>query len=124
MRYLILVSDYDGTLATDDRIADETALALECLRTSGRKIMLVTGRRLDSLLEVCGNQKLFDLIVVENGAVIYDPLTREKVVLANPPSQVLLQALRACGVTPLEIGQVVVATLVITNQCFKSNGAR
>lgn len=111
MRYLTLVSDYDGTLATDDHIADETALALECLRTSGRKIILVTGRRLDSLLEVCGNQKLFDLIVAENGAVIYDPLTREEVVLANPPSKALLQALRARGVTPLEIGQVVVATL-------------
>lgn len=111
MRYLVLVADYDGTLATDDRIADETALALEYLRTSGRKIILITGRRLDSLLEVCRNQKLFDLIVAENGAVIYDPLTREEAVLANPPSKALLQALRARRVTPLEIGQVVVATL-------------
>lgn len=111
MRYLTLVSDYDGTLATHDRISAETAAALERLRASGRRVIMVTGRRLDDLLSVCAYPQLFDLIVAENGAVIYEPSTCSETVLANPPPKALLQALRARGVTPLEIGEVIVATL-------------
>ncbi|MFA7386419.1 MAG: HAD family hydrolase [Thiohalobacteraceae bacterium] len=111
MRYLVLVADYDGTLATHDRIAVETAAALKRLRSSGRRIILITGRRLDDLLAVCDCVRMFDLVVAENGAVVYDPETRGEIVLANPPSKLFLKTLRARGVTPLEIGQAVVATL-------------
>jgi len=111
MRYLTLVADYDGTLATHDRIAEETAKALERLQSSGRRTILVTGRRLDDLLAVCDCPRLFDLIVAENGALVYDPATREETVLGNPPPKALLRALRAREVMPLEIGQVIVATL-------------
>lgn len=111
MRYLVLVADYDSTLATHDRIAAETAAALKRLRSSGRRIILITGRRLDDLLAVCDCVRMFDLVVAENGAVVYDPETRGEIVLANPPSKLFLKRLHAGGVTPLEIGQVVVATL-------------
>lgn len=111
MRYLALVADYDGTLATHDTVPDETVRAIERLRTSGRRAILVTGRRLHDLLAVFAQPQVFDLIVAENGAVVYDPGSREEVTLANPPSKHLLRNLRARGVQPLEIGQVVVATL-------------
>jgi hydroxymethylpyrimidine pyrophosphatase-like HAD family hydrolase len=110
MRYLALVVDYDGTLASHDTVADETVRAIERLRTSGRRAILVTGRRLHDLLAVFGHPRAFDLIVAENGAVVYDPGTREEATLANPPSKRFLRELRARGVQPLEIGQVVVAT--------------
>jgi hydroxymethylpyrimidine pyrophosphatase-like HAD family hydrolase len=111
MRYLTLVADYDGTLADQDRISEQTLQAIERLRASGRRAIMVTGRRLDDLLAVCTRPKLFDLIVAENGAVIYEPGTRKEIVLGNPPSKALLKALRARSVTPLEIGEVIVATL-------------
>ena len=111
MRYLALVADYDGTLASHDKVPDETVRAIERLRTSGRRAILVTGRRLHDLLAVFSQTHVFDLIVAENGAVVYDPGTREEVTLANPPSKHFLRSLRARGVQPLEIGQVVVATL-------------
>lgn len=111
MRYLALVADYDGTLASHDRVPDEVLRAIERLRTSGRRAILVTGRRLHELLGFLAHARLFDLIVAENGAVVYDPATREETTLANPPSKRFLQALRARGVQPLEIGQVIVATL-------------
>jgi hydroxymethylpyrimidine pyrophosphatase-like HAD family hydrolase len=111
MRYLTLVADYDGTLADNDRISEKTAQALERLRASGRRAIMVTGRRLNDLLAVCTCPKLFDLIVAENGAVVYDPNTRKEVVLGNPPSKAFLKALRARSVTPLEVGEVIVATL-------------
>ena len=110
MRYLTLVADYDGTLAEHDRISDETAAALERLRASGRRAIMVTGRRLNDLLAVCTCPRLFDLIVAENGAVVYEPGTRKESVLANPPSKALVKALRARSITPLEIGEVIVAT--------------
>ncbi|MEO8801133.1 MAG: HAD family hydrolase, partial [Polyangiaceae bacterium] len=110
MRYLALVTDYDGTLASSDTVSERVALALERLRTSGRRAILVTGRRLDDLLAVCPYGKLFDLIVAENGAIVYDPRSREETRLANPPSKLLIHGLQARGVDPLEIGQVLVAT--------------
>src|SRR3954463_13745647 len=111
MRYLTLVADYDGTLADNDRISEETAQALGRLRASGRRVIMVTGRRLNDLLAVCTCPKLFDLIVAENGAVVYEPSTRTEIVLANPPAKALVKALRARSVAPLEIGEVIVATL-------------
>ena len=34
---------------------------------------MVTGRELDELLDVCPEVELFDLVVAENGALLYDP---------------------------------------------------
>ena len=110
MRYLALVADYDGTLATDDRLSDAAALALGRLRVSGRRAILVTGRRLDDLLRVCPRLQLFDLVVAENGAVVYDPRSQESFALANPPPGCFVERLRDRGVEPLEVGRVVVAT--------------
>lgn len=110
MRYLALVTDYDGTLASDDKVSEQTVHALERLKTSGRRVILITGRRLDDLLAVCPGARLFDIVVAENGAIVYDPGSREETRLANPPTKRLIQELRARGVEPLEIGQVVVAT--------------
>ena len=52
MRYLALATDYDGTLATDGQLSDEAIGAVKRLRASGRRVILVTGRRLVELLEV------------------------------------------------------------------------
>src|SRR3954462_8638281 len=46
MRYLALATDYDGTLATNGRVADSTLEALQKLRDSGRRLIMVTGREL------------------------------------------------------------------------------
>lgn len=110
MRYLALAADYDGTLASEDRVPDAAVGAIARLRTSGRQAILVTGRRLQDLLAVFDQPCLFDLIVAENGAVIYDPATHEQITLANPPSKRFLQELRVRDIQPLEIGQVIVAT--------------
>ena len=53
MRYLALATDYDGTIAIDGQMPVEAIAAIVRLRKSGRRAMLVTGRRLDQLLAVC-----------------------------------------------------------------------
>jgi len=110
MRYHALAADYDGTLASDDRISDEVAHGLERLRASGRRIILITGRRLHDLLAVCSCIRLFDLVVAENGGLLYDPASGEETRLGPPPLKWLVRGLEARGVAPLEIGQVVVGT--------------
>jgi HAD superfamily hydrolase (TIGR01484 family) len=110
MRYIALATDYDGTLAHDGAVADSTIAALERLRQSRRKLILVTGRELPDLELVFPRWTLFDRIVAENGAVLYTPATREKQVLAEAPDPTLVEMLRERGVTPLSVGDSIVAT--------------
>jgi hydroxymethylpyrimidine pyrophosphatase-like HAD family hydrolase/energy-coupling factor transporter ATP-binding protein EcfA2 len=110
MRYVVLAADYDGTLASDGVVDKETLAALERLRSSGRKLVLVTGRQLEDLLQVFPRVDLFDRIVAENGAVVYCPSDRQLEVLGEAPPEPFITALRARDVSPLSIGHVIVAT--------------
>ncbi len=110
MRYLALACDYDGTLATRGRLAASTAAALERCRASGRRVLLVTGREMGQLREVCPRLDLFDLIVAENGALLVDPASRRERPLAVGPPERFVQALRRQQVVPLSVGRVIVAT--------------
>lgn len=110
MRYLALACDYDGTIATAGMVDTPTLAALERVRASGRKLILVTGRVLDDLLQVFPQVPLFDLVVAENGALLYQPATREEHVLGERPPEALLTTLQQRGVAPLSVGRVIVAT--------------
>jgi phosphoglycolate phosphatase (TIGR01487 family) len=111
MRYHTLVSDYDGTLASiNGHIAESDQAALERLRATGRKILLVTGRRLEDLRTLHSNLSLFDMVVAENGAVLYWPSTHEIRKLATPPSPLFVETLKKRGVLDITLGHVIVAT--------------
>jgi len=110
MRYQALACDYDGTIATHGRVDEPTVAALQRLKASGRKLLLVTGRELDDLGVVAPDLTLFDRIVAENGAVLHDPRTRETRDLAPPPVEALAAELAARGVMPLSVGRCIIAT--------------
>jgi HAD superfamily hydrolase (TIGR01484 family) len=110
MLYCALASDYDGTLATDGRVEAAAVEALERFKATGKRLILVTGRELEDLRKVFGQIALFDVVVAENGAVLYLPATREERPLAAPPPEQFVAALRAKGVQPLSVGRSVVAT--------------
>src|SRR5260370_34714322 len=97
MLYLALACDYDGTLAADGRVGDETLAALERLRVSGRKLILVTGRELNDLFSVFSPTQLFDWVVAENGALLYQPSSHQEKVLGERPPEPFIQALRDRG---------------------------
>src|SRR5262245_29170394 len=111
MRYLALACAYDGTIATAGRVDAPTLVALEQVRASGRKLILVTGRTLDNLLQAFPHTFLVDLVVAENGALLYQPSTREEHVLGERPPGVFLATLLQRGVAPLSVGRVMVTTL-------------
>jgi HAD superfamily hydrolase (TIGR01484 family) len=81
-----LATDYDGTLAHDGMVDDPTSDALVAFRRSGRKLLLVTGRELPDLLRVFPRIDLFDRVVVENGALLYEPATKKETALGPAPS--------------------------------------
>jgi HAD superfamily hydrolase (TIGR01484 family) len=110
MKYYAFTTDYDGTLAFSGRVDQNTLESLGRLRASGRKLVLVTGRQLDDLLRVFPQIDSFDRVVAENGAVLYRPDTREEKLLAHPPSDQLINALRKKKIDPLSMGRVIVAT--------------
>jgi HAD superfamily hydrolase (TIGR01484 family) len=110
MRYLLLATDYDGTVAHHGSVSDDTIAALERFRRSGRKLVLVTGRILDDLKKVFSRLDLFDRVVAENGATIYRPDTGQERPLAEPVPQPLLRELAAHGV-PFGTGRCIAATV-------------
>lgn len=108
----VLAMDYDGTLADDGKVARDTIAALRRWMKTGRRLILVTGRELEDLLHVFPLVELFDVVVAENGALLYwpHPQPPREHPLARPPPREFAQALRARGVEPVSIGRIVVAT--------------
>lgn len=112
LRYQVLATDYDGTLADDGSVAPPVLEGLKRLKASGRRIVLVTGRELEDLKQVFPALDVFDRIVAENGGVLYRPASGELLPLSAPPDAAFIDRLRQDGVTPLYVGNVVVATVV------------
>jgi hypothetical protein len=110
VRYAALCVDYDGTIATHGVVDEDTREALRRLKSSGRRLVLVTGRELDDLERAFDGTEIFDRIVAENGALLVRPSSKEVVPLAGPPPPEFVERLRAAGVSPLSTGHVIVAT--------------
>ena len=110
MRYLALATDYDGTIAHDGAVDEPTLDALRRLKASGVKLILVTGRELSGMFDVLPDHiELFDLMVLENGALIYNPATKKTRLLAPAPPGPLVERLRRENI-PISVGHSVVST--------------
>src|SRR5439155_4546087 len=106
----VFATDYDGTIAERNQVSETTARALERVRATGRKVLLVTGRMLPDLQRVCPDaDRMFDAVVAENGALVYFPERREVRRLGATPEPALIDALRRRGVR-LDVGNSILAT--------------
>ena len=110
MFFVALAADYDGTLARHGQVDQPTRQALEQVRASGRKLILVTGRDLPDLRRVFDALELFDLVVAENGALLFDPAKKDEIPLSDPPPAALVDRLPELGVDPLSVGRTIIAT--------------
>jgi phosphoglycolate phosphatase (TIGR01487 family) len=108
--YAALATDYDGTLAHQGVVSAEALRAIVRLRASGKRLVLVTGRELEELKGVFPQIGLCDLVVAENGALLYWPKTQQIKLLGEPPPEKFVQELRERGV-PIAVGRVIVATV-------------
>jgi hydroxymethylpyrimidine pyrophosphatase-like HAD family hydrolase len=110
MRYTVLATDFDGTIAHDGRVEDATVADLRRARDAGIRLVMVTGRELQDLFNTFADTDIFDLIVGENGAVLYDPLTKKVETLTAGPPPAMLEILEKQSV-PLSVGHSIVATV-------------
>jgi HAD superfamily hydrolase (TIGR01484 family) len=108
--FLALATDYDGTIARDGVVDRQTVRGLEQFKETSRRLILVTGRELPQIKNVFPALKLFDRVVAENGALIYDPATEKEFVIAAAPPDAFVERLRQLNVTPLSVGRSIVAT--------------
>lgn len=110
MKYRCLATDYDGTIAFDGKVDAPTAASLQRVRAAGHRLIMVTGRELTDLFNTFDQIDLFDLVVAENGAALYDPRTREIEILAPAPPESLTARLMEHNV-PFSVGHSIVATV-------------
>lgn len=108
-KYSALVCDKDGTLLKGSTLTDHTRRALSRFRKSRRWLILATGETIEQLARF-DDLKQFDLVIAENGAVLFDPKIQQTKVLAKRWSPQLIQRLRNKGVEPHTIGEVVIST--------------
>jgi hydroxymethylpyrimidine pyrophosphatase-like HAD family hydrolase len=108
--FLALATDYDGTLASHGLVSPDAIRALEQFKETGRRLILVTGRELEHVREPFPRLAIFDRVVAENGAVIYDPLEKKEIVVGAAPPAAFVKRLRELNVAPLSVGRSIVAT--------------
>lgn len=111
MRFRVIASDFDGTLASNEHVDQKTLETLVRVRESGRKLILITGRVLDDLRGVFRALDLFDLVIAENGALAYWPSPGAETALAKPSPALFVERLREAGVKPISQGRSLVATV-------------
>jgi phosphoglycolate phosphatase (TIGR01487 family) len=111
MQYKALATDYDGTLAHHGSVDPATIDSVMKLREAGAKVLLVTGREIPDLLSVFTECAIFDLIVAENGALLYWPATKAERALAASFPRKFPELLRERGVKELSVGRTIVATM-------------
>jgi hydroxymethylpyrimidine pyrophosphatase-like HAD family hydrolase len=110
MHLLAFATDYDGTLAHHGVVAPSTIAALKRVKQTGRKILLVTGREMDDLVRVFPETAMFDLVIAENGAVLFEPSSGLVKLLCDAPPPAFIERLRARGV-PMSVGRVICSTV-------------
>jgi hydroxymethylpyrimidine pyrophosphatase-like HAD family hydrolase len=110
MRYLALATDYDETIAVDGRVDEPTLEALRQAKAAGLRLVLVTGRELTDLFNTFEHADLFERIVAENGAVVYNPATQSVESISSAPPPAFVETLERQFV-PLSVGHTIVATV-------------
>lgn len=110
MYYLALATDYDGTIAHHGIVAPETVDALRRLKASGRKLILVSGREMNELFDTFAHSDIFDRLVLENGALVYDPATKQSRTLSPPPPPQMIAEFERRKI-PCSVGRSIVATV-------------
>jgi hydroxymethylpyrimidine pyrophosphatase-like HAD family hydrolase len=110
MNFDVLATDFDGTIAHDGKVDEATAAALRRAKDAGIRLVMVTGRELPDLFRTFDRVDLFDRVVAENGAVLYEPRSGSVDVLGEPPPAALVETLTARGV-PISVGHCIVATV-------------
>jgi len=108
LTYRAIACDSDGTLVEDKTLTDKTRQALDRFKSAGGILILATGETVQQVTEFPDLFR-FDLVIAENGALLYWPQTkREKLLTGQNPDE-LIARLEAEDITPDTVGEVIVS---------------
>jgi hydroxymethylpyrimidine pyrophosphatase-like HAD family hydrolase len=130
VQQMVIAVDVDGTLFDGRTVAPAAVAALTQARADGHLLVVVTGRRWESLADVIGSVlPLFHLVVAEEGGYLVDVASGAVRMLAPAVEQALVDALHDGGVEQLDIGRVTVGGPaerldVFTEVCRRFGGER
>jgi hydroxymethylpyrimidine pyrophosphatase-like HAD family hydrolase len=109
--YSVLAADYDGTIAEHGRVSAVMEATLRSLLEANFRLILVSGRRLENILPICDVLDLFEMVILENGAVSYSPRSGTDKLIASAVDQRFLADLaRDLPGELLFVGRSLVAT--------------
>lgn len=111
MHISIIATDFDGTTSRGEGLDSEVGHLVRRLREAGRVTVLVSGRPFEFLRNLQEQEQAFDLIVAENGAVLYNPRTDEARLPFGQVPDDLLNTLTQAGV-PLWRGAAIAGTIL------------
>lgn len=110
MERAVIALDVDGTLFDGHSVARAAVAELERVHADGHLLVIVTGRRWETLSAVIGSVlPLFDRVVGEEGGYLVNVERGELRLLAPALEPSLVVALHDAGVEDLDIGRVVVS---------------
>src|SRR5436309_924081 len=98
MKLKVLVLDYDSMGVTKSFIKPDVCAAVDDARFHGIVVILVTGRVLTELPGALNDLQRFDVVVAENGAVLFFPESQRTVQLGAEPPERFLAGLRQQGI--------------------------
>ncbi len=106
---MLVALDVDGTLFDGTTVAPEAVEALHRAKADGHLLVIVSGRRWETLEAVVPSVlHLFDRAVCEEGGVMVDVSTGALSLLAEGIEPGMVDALRDAGVPSLDVGHVVI----------------
>jgi hydroxymethylpyrimidine pyrophosphatase-like HAD family hydrolase len=109
MHISVIATDFDGTVSEGDQLAPEAGRMLRRWREQGGIAVLVSGRPFEFLQDLQEREQAFDLIVAENGAVVYNPFSDEMRLPFGQVPDVLVDTLARLGI-PLWRGIAIAGT--------------
>jgi hydroxymethylpyrimidine pyrophosphatase-like HAD family hydrolase len=105
----VIAVDVDGTLFDGHAVAPAAVAALAQARRDGHLLVIVTGRRWETLRDVLGSAlELFHRVVGEEGGYLADVETGTVRLLAPALDPSIVTALHRAGVDHLDVGRVTV----------------
>lgn len=109
VNHLVIALDVDGTLYEDGRVAPEAEAEIGRAHAAGHTLVVVTGRRWETLRDVIpGVLDLFACVVAEEGGVLVDMETGSVTLLAPGAESDVITALTEAGIPDLDVGHVAV----------------
>jgi len=104
-----IITDFDRTLSSKNgRIKSKL---LKKMKSLEKPFILVTGKKLEDVKELCKRYHVWQVVIAENGAIIYFPKTKKTVIFTSPYIQQAREILRNSEIL-IAFGQVIISSKV------------